>query len=318
MLLKLKSHPSLFTLNCSPTPLLSHRIIRLIAVKIDMKNQSKPILFPAFALFFLLALGCPATSSIPVEPEDEREFDYLAGSEKGPMHWGELKKEWEACKKGEMQSPIDLSSQRVKVMPKLGEIEWSYKPSNATLKNRGHDISLQWDTGNVGSIKINGTEYFLQQCHWHSPSEHTINGRRYALELHMVHESTDPDVENKIAVVGLLYKNGVPDAFLSKLMGNVWSLIDKEDEKKMGVIDPTEIKMGGKNYLRYTGSLTVPPCTEGVIWTINKKMGTVSKDQIKLLREAVHDYAEKNARPVQQLNQREIHLYLPNKAATQD
>ncbi|XP_030522164.1 alpha carbonic anhydrase 7-like [Rhodamnia argentea] len=281
-----------------------------------MKNRSKPILFSAFPLLFLLALVSTATSTMPVEVEDEREFDYIAGSEKGPAHWGELRKEWEACKKGGMQSPIDLSSQRVKVIPKLGEIERSYKPGNATLKNRGHDISLQWDLGNVGSIKINGTEYFLQQCHWHSPSEHSINGRRYALEMHMVHVSTDPDVKNSIAVVGLLYKTGVPDAFLSKLMGNVGSMVDKEGERKMGVIDPRGIKMGGKNYLRYMGSLTVPPCTEGVIWTINKKIGTVSKDQIKLLQEAVHDYAEKNARPLQQLNKREIHTYQPNEAAT--
>ncbi|XP_030452431.1 alpha carbonic anhydrase 7-like [Syzygium oleosum] len=281
-----------------------------------MKNQSKPILFSAFSLFFLLALWSTATSAMPVEVEDEREFDYITGSDKGPVHWGELKKEWEACKKGEMQSPIDLSSRRVKVIPKLGEIKRSYKSSNATLKNRGHDISLQWDVGSVGSIKINGTQYFLQQCHWHSPSEHTINGRRYELELHMVHVSTDPDVVNKIAVVGLLYKTGQPNAFLSKLMGNIWSMMDKEGERKMGMIDPREIKMGGKNYLRYMGSLTVPPCTEGVIWTINKKIGTVSKDQSKLLREAVHDYAEKNARPVQQLNKREIHLYQPNEGAT--
>ncbi|KAF8042649.1 hypothetical protein BT93_A1093 [Corymbia citriodora subsp. variegata] len=275
-----------------------------------MKNRSNPILLSAFCLFFLPALSSAATSSVPREVEDEREFDYIAGSEKGPTHWGELKKEWEACKNGEMQSPIDLSSRRVKVIPKLGEIRRSYKPSNATLKNRGHDISLQWDVGSVGSIKLNGTDYFLHQCHWHSPSEHTINGRRYEMEIHMVHVSIDPNVENKIAVVGILYRTGQPDAFLSKLMGNLRSMVDQEGERKMDVFDPREIKMGGgKNYLRYMGSLTVPPCTEGVIWTINKKIGTASKDQIKLLREAVHDYAEKNARPVQRLNRREIHLY---------
>ncbi|XP_010050504.1 alpha carbonic anhydrase 7 [Eucalyptus grandis] len=280
-----------------------------------MKKHSNPILLSAFSLFFLLAPSSAATLSTAGEVEDEREFDYIAGSEKGPKHWGELRKEWEACKKGETQSPIDLSSRRVKVIPKLGGIQRSYKPSNATLKNRGHDISLQWDVGNVGSVKINGTEYFLQQCHWHSPSEHTINGRRYEMELHMVHVSTDPNVENNIAVVGLLYKTGRPDAFLSKLMGNLWSMVDQEGERTMGVFDPRKIKMGGKSYLRYMGSLTVPPCTEGVIWTINKKIGTVSKDQIKLLREAVHDHAEKNARPVQPLNRREIHLYQPKEAA---
>lgn len=75
--------------------------------------------------------------------EDEREFDYLEGSEMGPRHWGDIRKEWAACKKGDMQSPIDLSSRRVKLIPKLGELKRSYKLSNATVKNRGHDISVR-------------------------------------------------------------------------------------------------------------------------------------------------------------------------------
>lgn len=74
--------------------------------------------------------------------EDESEFDYKKGSEKGPGKWGELKKEWEACNNGGMQSPIDLSNQRVKIIPKLGLLNRTYKPGNATVKNRGHDISV--------------------------------------------------------------------------------------------------------------------------------------------------------------------------------
>jgi carbonic anhydrase len=74
--------------------------------------------------------------------EDEREFDYVEGSKKGPSHWGEIREEWAHCKNGSMQSPIDLSSRRVKIMPKLGELKRSYKPFNATLKNRGHDIAV--------------------------------------------------------------------------------------------------------------------------------------------------------------------------------
>jgi len=74
--------------------------------------------------------------------EDEREFDYVEGSKKGPSHWGEIREEWAHCKNGSMQSPIDLSSWRVKLMPKLGELKRSYKPFNATLKNRGHDIAV--------------------------------------------------------------------------------------------------------------------------------------------------------------------------------
>ncbi|KAJ7976894.1 Alpha carbonic anhydrase, partial [Quillaja saponaria] len=243
------------------------------------------------------------------EVEDEREFDYNERSEKGPQQWGKLKKEWAACNNGGMQSPIDLASRRVKLIPKLGELNKTYSSSNSTIFNRGHDIAVKW-ADYVGSIHINGTEFFLQQCHWHSPSEHSINGRRYDMELHMVHVSQDGNY--KIAVVGLLYKLGQPDPFLSKLENYIRSMVDEKQERKIGVIDPSEIKLGGKKYYRYKGSLTVPPCTEGVIWTINKKLMTVSRKQVKLLREAVHDYAEKNARPVQPLNRREIHLFEPN------
>lgn len=75
--------------------------------------------------------------------EDEREFEYIEGSEKGPKHWGELKEEWAACNNGDLQSPIDLSNQRVKVIPKLGDLKRNYKLCNATVKNRGHDISVR-------------------------------------------------------------------------------------------------------------------------------------------------------------------------------
>lgn len=74
--------------------------------------------------------------------EDESEFDYIKGSHKCPSHWGKLKKEWLACNNGRMQSPIDLSNHRVRVVPNLGELKKHYKPQNATVKNRGHDIEV--------------------------------------------------------------------------------------------------------------------------------------------------------------------------------
>ncbi|VVA41618.1 PREDICTED: alpha carbonic anhydrase [Prunus dulcis] len=270
-------------------------------------HQSKRISISSVLLFLVLCsqYSTPATAQ---EVEDEREFDYLQGSGKGPKQWGEMKKEWAACKNGGMQSPIDLSSQRVKLIPNLGKLNTAYKPCNATVKNRGHDISIEW-VGDAGSLKINGTEYLLKQCHWHSPSEHSINGRRFDMELHMVHLSPDPNVTNKIAVIAALYKIGRPDSFLTKLTRDIQSMTDQKEERSVGIIDPNKIKIPGKSYYRYMGSLTVPPCTEGVIWTINKKIRTVSRDQVKLFRVAVHDYAETNARPVQPLNLREIHVY---------
>ncbi|KAF3624810.1 Alpha carbonic anhydrase 5 [Capsicum annuum] len=127
--------------------------------------------------------------------------------------WGELKKEWEACKNGEMQSPIDMSHERVRIIRKPEKRH--YKLCNATVKNRGHDISLQWH-GDAGSVLINGTNYPLQQAHWHSPSEHTVNGRRYEMEMHMVH--FNENATNTIAVTAVLYKFGKPDRFLSKVI----------------------------------------------------------------------------------------------------
>lgn len=74
--------------------------------------------------------------------ENEREFDYSEGGEKGPKHWGDIKEEWAACKNGSMQSPIDMSNERVEVILKSTELQKSYRPWNCTVKNRGHDISV--------------------------------------------------------------------------------------------------------------------------------------------------------------------------------
>ncbi|KAK3043038.1 hypothetical protein RJ639_002606 [Escallonia herrerae] len=267
-----------------------------------MKNQrSTTLTIFIGSLLWLLLLLHPSQIRAQ-ETEDEREFDYAQGGEKGPGRWGEMKKEWAACKNGELQSPIDMSNERVEIIRGPEKLKRNYKPCNATV---------QW-TGDAGSIQINGTEYPLRQAHWHSPSEHSINGRRYDMELHMVHLNTDLNLKNKIAVIAVLYKIGRPNPFLSKLARNITSMMDKKGEQTIaGVIDPREIKMSGKRFYRYMGSLTVPPCTEGVIWTISKKVRTVSSDQLHLLREAVHDYAERNARPLQPLHQRDIQLYGP-------
>ncbi|KAL6987200.1 carbonic anhydrase, partial [Sarracenia purpurea var. burkii] len=182
-----------------------------------------------------------------------------------------------------MQSPIDLLDQRVEVFPNLGKLKRDYSPAPATVKNRGHDITVAWK-GNAGKININGSDYKLLQCHFHSPSEHTFNGTRYHLELHIVHLSSN----GTIAVVGIIYKYGRPDPFLAKVIGYI-SSIGKEKEKELGIVNPGDIKFGSRKYYRYIGSLTVPPCTEGVVWTIIKKVRTVSREQVQALRDAVHD-----------------------------
>ncbi|CAN8295040.1 unnamed protein product [Cochlearia groenlandica] len=229
-----------------------------------MKNSCMFFMF----IIILTIVSISNAASSHGEVEDEHEFNYKKNDEKGPERWGEIKTEWEMCGKGEIQSPIDLMNKRVNIVSHLGRLNRDYVPSNnATLKNRGHDIMLRFEDG-AGSIKINDTKYELQQLHWHSPSEHTINGKKFALELHMVHEAKN----EKMAVVTILYKIGRADTFIKSLEKELEGIATMEEsEKSVGMINPKNIKIGSRKYYRYIGSLTTPPCTQNVTWSVVRK-----------------------------------------------
>lgn len=129
---------------------------------------------------------------------------------------------------------------------------------------------MKWKgNGEAGSININGTEYALQQLHWHSPSEHSIDGRKFAMELHMVHKSC----EDMYAVVSMMYKIGEPNSFLAEIEESIDAIKKIDDgEEEIGIIDAGHVKRGTQKYYRYIGSLTTPPCSESVVWIIVKKV----------------------------------------------
>ncbi|KAJ4706332.1 Alpha carbonic anhydrase [Melia azedarach] len=236
--------------------------------------------------------------------DDETVFSYEEGSDTGPEKWGTLNPEWRLCGKGKYQSPIDILKQSVRLVPGLGKLKKYYKKAPAVVVNRGHDISVRW-TEDAGNIEINGTYYNLIQCHWHAPAEHIFNGSRHDLELHIVHETSD----GKTAVIAILYKYGRPDSFLSKLLPHIKSI--GREEKELGIVNPGDINFGSRKYYRYVGSITIPPCTEGVVWTILKKVRTVSREQVRALKEKVHDGYEANARPIQDWEGKTVSLYAP-------
>ncbi|PIM98647.1 Carbonate dehydratase [Handroanthus impetiginosus] len=107
----------------------------------------------AVVLVLVISFACLARAQ---EVDDERGFSYDENSENGPSNWGNIRPEWRECNTGRMQSPIDLLNERVQIVSDLGRLKRNYKPSNATLINRGHDMMLRW-TGNAGHININGT-----------------------------------------------------------------------------------------------------------------------------------------------------------------
>lgn len=273
-----------------------------------MRPSRHPHLAVSAVLAAVLLLSAVPAARAQEETDNEKEFSYVPGAPNGPEHWGDIKEEWADCGRGQMQSPIDLSDWRVSPMSHLGYLNHTYLPAEATIVNRGHDIMIRFE-GDAGSLSINGTPYYLKQLHWHSPTEHSVNRRRYDMELHMVHESA----ENKAAVIGILYRIGRHDPFLRELEPFLKKIADKNDrELKVGVVDPCVARGGGNVYYRYMGSLTTPGCKEGVIWTIVRMVRTVSKYQLKLLREAVHDDMKNNARPLQEVNNRDIGIFLPD------
>ncbi|WOL09836.1 alpha carbonic anhydrase 7-like [Canna indica] len=238
------------------------------------------------ALFALLILQAIAAASA-------QEFSYDPTSPFGPANWGGT------CASGQQQSPISIETSNI-VNQNLGCLQNDYTQSQASLVIEGHAVRVNWNTS-PGSLTIDGKTYNLQQCHWHSPSEHHLDGRRYALELHMVHTIS----ASEVAVVAVLYDLGGPnDFFLDKLVNGLNELKTKVSVD-LGNLEPPLIG-AGEPYFRYSGSLTTPPCSQTVTWTVMQKVQRISNDQLNSLRAPAND--KDNARPIQAINGRTVSL----------
>jgi len=215
----------------------------------------------------------------------------------GPNNWGKLCPDYALSDNGKQQSPIDLKPAANEPKENL-ELHYAHAP--ATILNNGHTISVTW---NSGFIQRGEKNYFLVQFHFHGPSEHTVEGTQYPLEMHLVHKSED----NHLAVVGVFLKEGEENPFLAELMEHIPEKEAEEGEtgKMIQDLDPEPLKLSTSSYFTYDGSLTTPPCSEGVLWLVIKEHQTASEAQIKKITGAI---GKKNARPVQPLNERVIDL----------
>lgn len=212
--------------------------------------------------------------------------------ESGPEHWSKAKPEFSACA-GVNQSPINVTGA---IDAELAAVGFQYKAGGHEVINNGHAIQVNVEPGS--SIEIDGIQFDLKQFHFHSPSENLINGKSFPLEAHLVHA----DKDGHLAVVSVVFDEGNANPVISA----AWSQMPKSEGGKNTL--PTKVSAAGMlpadhDYYRYNGSLTTPPCTEGVRWIVMKKPMTVSKEQ---LLEFSRTLGFANNRPVQAVNARPI------------
>jgi len=230
----------------------------------------------------------------PAATTEEVHWSYQGDT--GPDHWGELSDANAVCANGKEQSPINMDFSKIKKAEK-GSLQVNYSPTVFSVANNGHTIQANAQIQN-NKITIDGTEYKLVQFHFHTPSEHRFNGKAYDMELHLVHK----DANNKLAVLGIMIKVGQKNEKLAAL----WSVLPKEkttqDIALEQPIDLSTLLPQDQSTLRYNGSLTTPPCTEGIKWTMLEQPIEMSKEQIQAFQSIFPD----NHRPVQPVNSREV------------
>ncbi len=214
----------------------------------------------------------------------EKHWDY---SQNGPTHWGEFSK---TCAKGQAQSPINI------VPGKSVQMNTGYKltlhedvHTTAKVIDNGHSIKVTPKEG--GTIELHGETFKLLQFHFHGKSEHTVDGKRYDMVAHLVHQNPKT---KQLAVIAVFFEEGKNNPTLDNVLGG----LDKEIR-----IDPEDLLPADtQHYFHYVGSLTTPPCSENVQWYLLKQPATASKNQIEAFR---HYYVD-NERPVQELHDRKI------------
>jgi carbonic anhydrase len=241
------------------------------------------------------ALAARAAAKAAPMPAHGGEAHWDYGGENGPQSWGNLKPEFNVCAIGKRQSPINIEDGNTLQGP-AEPVQFNYTPSNGTVINNGHTIQV--DVAGENSISVRGTSYRLAQFHFHTPSEEQVNGKRFAMVAHLVHKSD----MGQLAVVAVLMEVGGTNVMVDK----VWTYmpLDAGDRVNMPreLLDLNELLPADQRYYQFMGSLTTPPCTEGVLWLVLKQPVKISKLQYKLFSQLYPN----NARPVQPVNGRPV------------
>lgn len=213
----------------------------------------------------------------------------------GPSHWADLNSKFAACGTGMAQSPINIRTDAAQTQ-NLPPLKFDYRPTPLHIIDNGHSIQVDVDPGNW--LRIGTHSYELVQFHFHRPSEEWINGKAADMVAHLVHR----DASRKLAVVAVLLNAGKPNAMVETLWNHVPGATGHPAYFKGVLINPSALLPPKLSYFTYMGSLTTPPCSEGVRWFILRSASSLSKAQIM----AFAAHYRNDARPIQWLNGRRV------------
>ncbi|MEL6908695.1 MAG: carbonic anhydrase family protein [Cyanobacteria bacterium J06555_3] len=249
-----------------------------------MKRRSllKLLLLEAIALYF------------PTNTAQASSWSYQG--ETGVDFWGELDPEFETCRAGQAQSPINIEGSGFSL--DVGQLDFDYQDTSLTIVNNGRTIRVDYQPGS--SLTLDKQQYELLQFHFHQPSEHLVGGKAADMEAHFVHKN---QATGDLVVLAVLMSAGEANKALEK----IWRRIPNSDSRAERVSDLTInalqlLPENSRRYYRYQGSLTTPPCSEIVTWLVLKQPVEISRSQIASFLTVVGN----NARPVQALNQRTL------------
>lgn len=270
----------------------------------------------ALATSALAATAVSADASCPVKGA-EGDYSYDPTSGTGPADWGSIKPDYEACGTGKIQSPIDFPTSVL-----YAPLEDGPKPmleaSDFIFSAGSYNWALTCATDQTcGFTMFGGKKFYFLNQHFHAPSEHTLNGKQYPFESHMVHISEDGDLAviatmfefaNESEYPPTIYAGNNLDFGVNSYIKQILNGVTKD--KGTFKISPSKIIDSRKGYCVYTGSLTTPPCSEGVTFLMAMNVETVSKRQVHEYYVTAGAPFDGNNRPVQPLNGRKITCYV--------
>lgn len=259
----------------------------------------------AVAAVVLSGAAAPASAA-----SDATRWTYYGPT--GPAFWGKLDPDWRMCDAGRQQTPINLEPTGSKSNRNLGSVA---KQVTASFLPKGVQNGYKYDcvsTDGCGSASWSGVDYKLVQFHLHVAAEHTLNGAVMPAELHMVHATAT----GKLLVVGVLIDVGAPSELIGKMLAAAEKAVTQAVPKPFARLPISKSEWAGlvplrRGFCNYMGSLTTPPCSEGVTWIVSRKVITASESQLARLARSLLDSGAVvlTERPVQPLNGRKVVCY---------